>query len=67
MKAFEEFLHSLKIINRCLTAAISDDVIRFLAFKDVRGGGRTVAHDIRCCYIGKSDYRRIAVSWIAKL
>ena len=54
MKAFEEFLHSSKQISRSLTTAIPDDVIRFLAFKDVKGGGRTVVH-VRCYNIGEPE------------
>ena len=55
MKAFEEFLHSSKQISRSLTTAIPDDVIRFLAFKDVKGGGRTVVHDVNCYNIGEPE------------
>ena len=58
MKAFEEFLHSSKqiYINRSLTTAIPDDVIiRFLAFKDVKGGGRMVVHDVNCYNIGEPE------------
>ena len=36
-------------------AARPEDIIEFLAYKDVSGVGRTVVHDINCTMIGESS------------
>ena len=56
MKAFEEFLFSSTLTNKSLVTATSKNsfVIRFLAYRDVAGNGRTAVHDVNCYNIGES-------------
>ena len=52
MKYFKEFMHSLLVCNSNISNAMPNDVIRFLAYNDISGTKRTVAHDPCCFNIG---------------
>ena len=52
MAAFEIFLHSY---GKTIVTASPQDVIKYMAYKDVSGVGRTVVHDTNCFNIGHSS------------
>ena len=52
LRTFEIFLHSC---SKSITTATPQDVIRFMAFKDVSDSGRTVVHDTECPHIGDTS------------